>query len=161
MSMDAIRTMDAADVVSAKLASCYIIANGTRKLLFQAKDLKATVKKNKKQVAILGRMMKGNKSTSMEGSGKLTIYKNTSIFDEMIERMMKSGTDTYFDLQVTNEDPTSAAGVRTVILKGCNIDEGTVANFNADGEWLEDEINFTFEDVKFATKFNELDGMQA
>ena len=141
--MDAIRTMDAADVVSAKLASCYIIANGTRKLLFQAKDLKATVKKNKKQVAILGRMMKGNKSTSMEGSGKLTIYKNTSIFDEMIERMMKSGTDTYFDLQVTNED------------------EGTGANFNADGEWLEDEINFTFEDVKFATKFNELNGMQA
>ena len=159
--MDAIRTMDAADVVSAKLASCYIIANGTRKLLFQAKDLKATVKKNKKQVAILGRMMKGNKSTSMEGSGKLTIYKNTSIYDEMIERMIKAGPDTYFDRQVTNEDPTSAAGVRTVILKGCNIDEGTVANFNADGEWLEDEINFTFEDVKFATKFNELNGMQA
>lgn len=64
-------------------------------------------------------------------------------------------------MQVTNEDPTSHAGSQTVILKGCNIDEGTVANFNADGEWLEDEINFTFEDVKWATKFKELDGMKA
>ena len=44
---DAIRTMEAADVISAKLANCYIIVGSTRKLLFQAKDLKATKKEQK------------------------------------------------------------------------------------------------------------------
>lgn len=158
--LDAIRTMYAGDVVSAKLASCYLMANSQRKLLFQAKNLEAKIKKNKDQVAILGRMMKGNKSTSTEGSGKLTIYDNTAVFDDMMEKLLKTGVDTYFDMQVTNNDPTSKAGVRTVILTGCNFDEMTVAAFDADGKWLEKEISFTFEGIKFVEKFAELDGME-
>ena len=46
--LDALKTMDAADVVSSKLASCYIVENGNRYLLFQAKKLSAKIKKKKK-----------------------------------------------------------------------------------------------------------------
>ena len=35
--LDALKTMDAGDVVSSKLASCYIVTGGNRYLLFQAK----------------------------------------------------------------------------------------------------------------------------
>ena len=157
----AVGTMKASDVISAKLATCYIINKNSRKVLFQAKNLEAKIKKNKYQLAILGRMMKGNKSTSTEGTGKLTIYKNTALFDEMVEKLLKTGVDTYFDMQVTNNDPTSDAGVRSVILTGCNFDEITVASFDADGKWLEDELSFTFEGIRFVENFKELDGMNA
>lgn len=158
---DAIRTMFAGDVISAKLASAYITVDDSRYLLFQAKSLEATIEKQKEEVGILGRLMKGNKSVSAKGSGTLTIYKNTSLFDDMMTKFINEGEDTYFDMQVTNEDPTSNAGRRTVILLNCSIDKATVANFDADGQWLEDEITFTFEGLKIPEKFTTLDGMNA
>ena len=159
--INAIGTMFAGDVISSKLASAYITINNNRYLLFQAKSLKATIEKEKEQVAILGRLLKGNKSVSAKGSGTLTIYKNTSIFDDLILQFVNTGVDTYFDLQITNEDPTSNAGRRTVILTGCNLDKSDVAVFDAEGKWLEDEISFTFEGIKIPEKFKMLDGMSA
>ena len=160
-TIDAIRTMFAGDVISAKLATAYVTINGNRYLLFQAKALSATIEKEKEQVGILGRLLKGNKSVSAKGSGTLTIYKNTSIFDDMLLKFLNEGKDTYFDMQISNEDPTSDAGRRTVILKDCNIDKATVAAFDAEGKWLEDEISFTFEGMKVPEKFKLLDGMNA
>ena len=139
----------------------YVTVDGNRYLLFQAKSLEATIEKEKEEVAILGRLMKGNKSVSAKGSGTLTIYKNTSLFENMMLKYVNQGVDTYFDLQVVNNDPTSEAGKHTVILTGCNIDKGTVAGFDAEGKWLEDEISFTFEGIKVPEKFKELDGMKA
>ena len=147
--LDALKTMEAGDVVSSKLASCYIVTGGNRYLLFQAK------------VAILGRIGAGNKSTSVEYSGSLTIYHNTALFDKMVEKYLKTGVDTYFDMQVVNHDPTSKAGRRSVILKGVNLDELTAAEFDADGKYIEQEHNFTYEGVKYVEHFDELDGMQA
>ena len=46
------------------------------------------------------------------------------------------------------------------ILKDCNIDSGIIAAFDADGEWLEQDVDFTFEDVEQPTQFKMLDGMQ-
>ena len=46
-------------------------------------------------------------------------------------------------------------------MTNCNIDKTTVASFDADGDWLEDEISFTFEGLQIPEKFTLLDGMQA
>lgn len=158
---DAIKTMLAKDVISAKLATAYLKVGTKRYLLFQAKKLEATVDKDKKELGILGHMLKGNKAISAKGSGTLEIYKNTNLFDEMIQQFVDTGVDTYFDLQVINEDPTSSAGRRSITLTDCNIDSATVANFDVDGDWLSDSIKFTFEGMRIAKKFNELDGMNA
>lgn len=160
MAIDAIKTMQAKDVVSAKLASAFITVDGRRYLLFQAKSLEATLEKEKNEVAILGRMTKGHKTVSMNGTGSLVIYKNTSLFDDMMLKLKSQGVDTYFDLQITNADPTSEAGQQVTILKDCNIDSALIASFDADGEWLEQSIDFTFEDIEIATKFNQLAGME-
>lgn len=47
--LDALKTMDAGDVVSSKLASCYIVTGGNRYLLFQAKNLLQKLRKIKKK----------------------------------------------------------------------------------------------------------------
>lgn len=155
----AVETMLAKDVVSAKMAMAYVTIDGRRYKLFQAKSLDAKLDKEKKEVAILGRMQKGNKGTSLKGSGKLKIYKNTALFDEMMEKLANEGIDTYFSIQVSTSDPTSDAGRRTVTLLNCNIDSTTIASFDADGDWLEDEISFTFEGFKIPENFKLLNGM--
>lgn len=153
-------TMNAKDAVSAKLAECYVTIEGNRYLLMQAKNFNADFKKDKKTVAILGRTAVGNKAAGWSGSGKMTIYHNTEIFNNLLERYKNTGEDLYFDTQVTNFDPTTSVGRNTKIYKDCNIDGTTIQSFDAAGEWLEQDIDFTFEDYEGPEKFKQLASMQ-
>lgn len=47
-----------------------------------------------------------------------------------------------------------------MILKDCNIDGGILTKFDADAEYLDEDMDFTFEDFEIPEKFNLLDGMQ-
>ena len=78
---------------------------------------------------------------------------------KIAENYKNTGEDIYFDLQVTNDDPTSAAGRNTKIYKGCNLDEGLLQSFDASGDSLEQSLSGTFEDFESPEKYKQLDGM--
>lgn len=151
--------MNARDTLSAKMADCYITIENNRYNFMQAINVEANFEKSKTQVPILGKTGMGNKATGWSGSGSATFHYNTSIFRKLLQRYKDTGEDIYFDMQITNEDPTSRAGVQIVELIGCNIDGGVLAKFDADGEYLDESIDFTFEDFKIAQEFDKLEGM--
>ena len=151
--------MNAKDVVAAPLAECFITLKGVRYNFMQAKNVEAKMDKTKTEVAILGKTGKGHKATGWSGSGSATFYYNTSIFREVMKEFKENGEDVYFDMQITNYDPTSAVGRQTIILKGCNIDSLPIVKFDAEGEALEDEFDFTFEDWEMPEQFSLLPGM--
>lgn len=153
-------TMNARDAISAPLAECYVTIDGNRYNFMQAIDLEASFEKNKTEVPILGKTAKGNKASGWSGSGSATFHYNTSIFRKLFLRYKETGEDVYFDIQVTNEDPTSTIGRQTVILKDCNMDGGILAKFDADGEYLDESMDFTFEDFEMPEEFALLNGMQ-
>ena len=153
-------TMKAKDAVSASLAECFVTIDGNRYNFMQAIDLEATFEKQKTEVPILGKTGRGNKSTGWKGTGSATFHYNTSIFRELLYRYKETGEDIYFDIQVTNEDPTSSVGRQTVILKDCNIDGGILTKFDADADYLDETLDFTFEDFEIPEKFNMLPGMR-
>lgn len=158
---DNTQTLRARDVISSKLAKCYVTVGNNRYNLMMATKLEAKFEKNKQEVAILGRTSKGHKTSSMNGTGSMTVYQVTSLFTDMIKKFQDTGEDTYFDIQVINEDPTSAAGRQTIILKDCNIDSAVIAAFDADSDdWLAQEMDFTFESFELPEKFTELDGVE-
>ena len=150
--------MNSKDAVSASLAECFVTIEGNRYNFMQAINLEASIEKTKSEVPILGKTGKGNKSTGWTGSGSATFHYNTSIFRELLYRFKGTGEDIYFDIQVTNEDPTSGVGRQTVILKDCNLDGGILTKFDADAEYLDEEMNFTFEDFEIPEKFKALPG---
>lgn len=151
--------MNAKDAVSATLAECYVTIEGNRYLFMQAINLEANFEKNKSELPILGKTGKGNRSTGWKGSGSAEFYYNTPIFRQLLYRYKETGEDVYFDIQVTNEDPTSSVGRQTVILKDCNMDGGVLAKFDADGEYLTEEFDFTFDDFEIPEEFDLLTGM--
>lgn len=151
--------MNAKDAISASLAECFITINGKRYNFMQCINLEASFEKNKSEVPILGKTGKGNKATGWTGSGSATFHYNTSIFRQMMLEYKKTGRDVYFDIQVTNEDPSSSVGRQTIILKDCNIDGGILAKFDADAEYLDEDMDFTFEDFEIPETFNVLSGM--
>lgn len=152
-------TMKAKDSISAKLAECFITIGENRYNFMQAINFEAKFERTKTEVPILGKTGTGNKSTGWKGTGSATFHYNTSIFREMMQRFKDTGEDVYFEIQVTNEDPTSAAGRQSVVFLDCNIDGGILAKFDADGEYLDEDMDFTFEDFKMPETFKLLDGM--
>ena len=150
--------MKAKDTIYAALAECYVTIDARRYNFMQAINLEAKFEKNKTEVPILGKTGKGNKASGWKGTGSATFHYNTSIFRIMMEKYKNSGEDAYFEIQISNEDKSSAAGRQDIILVDCNIDGGVLAKFDADGEYLVEEMDFTFEDFKIPEKFKDLQG---
>ncbi len=151
--------MKGKNALSAKLAECFVTIGSNRYNFMQAINFEASFEKTKTEVPILGKTGSGNKSTGWKGTGKATFHYNTSIFRKMMLDFKNTGEDVYFEIQVTNEDPTSAAGRQTVVFIDCNIDGGILAKFDADGEYLDEDMDFTFEDFKMPELFSLLEGM--
>ena len=149
------------DTLSAALAECYITIGSRRYNFMQAINLEAKFEKNKTEVPILGKTGKGNRATGWKGTGSATFHYNTSIFRKMMLDYKETGEDAYFEIEVTNEDNTSAVGRQTVILSECNIDGGILAKFDADGEYLDEDMDFTFDDFDMPKEFQELMGLVA
>ena len=156
------QTMHARNAVSAKMAECYVTIEGNRYNFMSAINVEVTFEKSKTEIPILGRMNKGNKSTGSTISGSAEFHLNTSIWRELAERFQNSGEDVYFDMQITNEDPTTEIGRQTIVLHDCNWDSVTLAAFDADSDdVLTESIDFTAEYFSFGNneKFKMMDGM--
>lgn len=149
------------DTISARLAECYVTINNQRYNFMQIVDFEAKVEKTKSAVPRLGAIMVGHKSVAMEGTFSGTAHYMTSVLRELVKNFKDTGVDTYFEIQVSNEDPSSATGRQTIIFYDCNMDNSILAKFDADGEYLDEDISGTFEDFSIPEKFSDLDGFLA
>lgn len=141
------------DSISSKTGKAFITINGQNHELFYLKKVEATLTKNKEEVRTIGSRMVGHKTTSIQGEGTLTIAEVTSMFKETFLKYISEGIDVYFNLQVTNEDPSTPYGRETKILTHCNFDEILIASLDSDDGILEQELPFTFEGVEILEKF--------
>ena len=152
-------TMNGKDAISAKLAECFVTIGTNRYNFMQAINFEAKFEKTKSEIPILGRTGTGNKSTGWKGTGSANFHYNTSIFRQLLLDFKNTGQDVYFEMQVTNDDPSSAAGRQTIVFVDCNTDGGILAKFDAEGEYINEDMDFTFEDFKMPETFKNIDGM--
>lgn len=142
------------DVLSAKKAECLITIGERRYNFAQMIELEAPIEKNKVEVPILGKTMTAHKTVGLSGSFSGTLHYNQSVLRQLLLDYKNTGIDMYFDIQITNEDPETKLGRQTIILKDCNLDGITLAKFDADGEYLDEDIEGTFEDFSMPESFN-------
>ena len=145
--------MKAKDVITGSLAECRVTIDGNRYNFAHAINLEATMEKNKTTAPVLGKTGKVNITSTWEGSGSMTMHYNSSIIRELLYRYKETGEETYFEIQVVNEAPGSSVGRQTVILKDCTVDGGILAKFDADADYLDEDMDFTFDDWELPEKF--------
>ncbi|BBI32044.1 phage tail tube protein [Cohnella abietis] len=139
--------LKANDTINGQEGRAYATINGLVEEMFYIKSLEATVEKEKAEIKTLGRRGTQHKATGWSGSGSMTVYYVTSRFRKLMLNYIKNGVDTYFDIQVVNEDPNSTIGKQTVMLKGVNLDKVIFAKLDTESEALEEDLDFTFEDI--------------
>ena len=121
--------------------------------LFFAKNLEGSCEINKTAIKTLGKRGEQHKPTGWTGSGSMTIYYITSLFRKMVLSYIKTGITTYFDIMVTNNDPSSSVGAQTTVLKNCTLDSVILAKFDVDAEVLDESVDFTFDDADILDEF--------
>lgn len=141
------------DTVSGQEGRAYATFDGNIEEMFYAKNIEATAEKTKAEGKTLGRRGTQHKATGWSGTGSMTIYYVTTIFRQMMFDYIKTGKDTYFDLTIVNEDPGSTIGKQTIVLKNVNLNSVIMAKLDIDSEMLEEDIDFTFEDVDILDSF--------
>ncbi len=149
------RFLKANDIISGQEGSAYATIDGRVHEMFFIKTLEATVDKNKAEMKTLGRRGVQHKATGWTGTGSMTIYYVTSLFRQLMYDYTKTGKDVYFDITITNEDPSSTIGSQTVTLKGVNLDSVIMASLDTEAEGLEEEVSFTFDDIDLGQTFVE------
>lgn len=152
-------TMNAMDTINGANGSCYVTIEGSRYLLMQVVNVKASGKINSEKIPIMGQTNKGNKPGAIEYSGSATLHYATDVLREMLYKYQETGKRMYFDMQIENNDPNSEAGRKSTILKDCCLTDGAVAMLDADKSTLDEDISFTFERFEMPEKFKNLSGM--
>lgn len=153
------QVMKSRDAVSGSLAECFMTIEGTRYNFMQLIKFEASWKTTLTSIPILGQVSKGHKATGGAGEWSGTAHYNQSIIRNMMLKYKNSGQMAYFDIQVSNEDPTSTVGRQTVILRDCLVEGGVLAKFDADSEYLDEELSGTFDDWDMPEQFTALTGM--
>jgi hypothetical protein len=152
--------MNAMDTVSASLAECFVTIDGKRYNFMQLYQFESKMEINTSEVPILGRTGKGNKATGWTGTWSATAHYNQSVIRGVLYEYKKTGRLPEIEIQATNEDPSSRVGRQTIIHKGVIIKGGVLAKFDADAEFLDEDIEGTFDDWDMPEKFALLPGME-
>lgn len=148
--------MKARDGISGKEGTCIATINGVVKTVAECKSINAKITKNKQEFHALGYRGTQYKAKGWTGSGTLVIHYASSDWIKQMIDYANTGVDTYFNLVVTNLDPTSSIGAQTVMLMDCNLDESEIAKLDVEADFLDQSMNFTFSGVRLMKSFNPL-----
>lgn len=143
----------AGDTISGQEGKAIAKIDGNIQEMFYIKMLEATFEKLKTEVKALGKRGTQHKGNGWQGSGSMSIYYVTSMFRNMALKYAKTGKDTYFDITIINDDPTSTIGKQTVILYNCNFDSIILTKLDVESSTLEEDIDFTFDDFDILDSF--------
>ncbi|MDL1163680.1 phage tail tube protein [Yersinia pestis] len=146
----------ASDTISGQEGKAFVKIGDRMEEMFYIKTLEATVEKEKAELKTMGQRAVQHKAIGWKGSGTMTIYYVTSLFRELMMEYIQTGKDAYFMIEVLNEDPGSSTGRQKVFLEGFNLDSVIMASLDTEAEALEEEVAFTFENVRIETPFNPL-----
>lgn len=153
-------TLNAKDTVHGSLAKCYVTIDGRRYNFMNLIEFESKAEVKIAEVSILGKVNKGHKPAGINNTWQGKAHYNQSHLRILADDYQKTGAMPYFEIQVTNEDPTSAVGRQTITHKDCLCSSFILAKFMAGEDVLEEDLSGTFESWDMPEKFKELPGMR-
>lgn len=145
--------LKAGDTISGQEGRAFTTIDGNVEEAFYIKNFEAKANKEKTDVKTLGKRGTQHKANGWSGDGSMNIYYVTSLFRKLMYEYIKTGKDTYFDVMVVNEDPSSSIGKQTVVVKDVNLNSVVMAKLDTDSNVLDEDVDFTWDDIEVLDTF--------
>lgn len=142
------------DALNGKNGKAFLTVNGRNNELFSIKKFQSDGEFQESDFKVVGTTLVQKKTTGVTLTGTMTIYYGTPLFLDMLQTYLKTGTLPYFTIQITNDDPSATVGTQTVALYNCKLSKVPVAMLDADAEWLEEEVTFSYTNLEVLNAFH-------
>mgnify|MGYP006351849561 FL=1 len=142
------------DALNGKEGRAICTINGQQVELFGVKNLKVEYSLDASDFKVVGTRLVQKKTTGIQLSGSMTIVYGTPEFKNLIKEYVLTGSVPYFSLQVTNNDPATSVGEQTIVLYNCRINSGSLAQLDADADFLTEDVSFDFTNFEILSSFN-------
>lgn len=141
------------DAINGKDGQAFLTINGRNVEMFGLKRLQADASFQEADFKVVGTRLVQKKTTGVELTGTMTIYYGTPEFVDLVQNYLKNGDLPYFTLQITNDDPSSSVGQQTVVLYNVKLQSVPISILDADAEWLQEDVSFSFTSFEVLTAF--------
>ena len=143
------------DALNGKSGSAVMTVNGENHELFQMKKFQSDAEFQESDFKVVGTTLVQKKTTGVTLTGTMTIYYGSPYFIKLLQDYLKTGKLPYFTLQITNDDPGTTVGKQIVALYNCKLSKVPVAMLDADSDWLEEEVSFSYTGLEVLNYFND------
>lgn len=147
----------AQDALNGKEGKAVVTIDGQQYELFNCKNIKLDYSINTSDLKLVGTRVNQKKPTGIELTGSMTIIYGTDMFKKMVRDYISYGRPPAFTLQVTNDDPAASVGVQTVVFYDCLINSGNFAQLDSDTDYLQEEVQFSYNRIAFLDTFHDPD----
>ena len=143
------------DALNGKSGSAVMTIDGENHELFQMKKFSSNAEFQESDFKVVGTTLVQKKTTGVTLAGTMTIYYGSPYFIKLLQDYLKTGKLPYFTLQITNDDPGTTVGKQIVALYNCKLSKVPVAMLDADTDWLEEEVSFSYTGLEVLNYFND------
>ena len=143
------------DALNGKQGSAFMTINGQNIEMFNIKKFQSDAEFQETDFKVVGTTLVQKKTTGVTLTGTMTIYYGTQHFLRLLQEYLKTGRLPYFTLQITNDDPATSVGTQTVVLYNVKLQKLPVAMLDADADFLEMEVGFSYTNIEVLNYFND------
>lgn len=146
----------AKDTVNGAEGSVVITQNGKNQVVAGMKNIKTNADIQSSDMRVVGTRTIQNKNNGVKQTGTGKIYYGSNVFTDMVLQYIQTGVMPEFDIQITNNDPTTTVGSQAMAYYGCTL-TGTVPLSILDSEeaMLAYDFNFAYTRVARLTAFTD------
>lgn len=154
------KTMRVDDAPRANCAEFYCTIDGQRRNMLSAKKFEVKATPTLADVKALGMLVTGKKATGLELKFNCTVYKCSSMFDDIITEFKDTGIMPRFEAQITSSDAASDIGADTKVYHDCIISGDVLLSmFDESGDFIKQEIEGYAMDYDHQEKYTDPDYM--
>ncbi len=143
------------DALNGKSGSGFMTINGENHEMFGMKKFQSDAEFQESDFKVVGTTLVQKKTTGVSLTGSMTIYYGTPHFLRLLQEYLKTGKLPYFTLQITNDDPSASVGAQTVVLYDVKLQKIPVAILDAEAEYLEMEVSFSYRTLEVLDWFKD------
>lgn len=143
------------DALNGKSGSGFMTINGENHEMFGMKKFQSDAEFQESDFKVVGTTLVQKKTTGVSLTGSMTIYYGTPHFLRLLQEYLKTGKLPYFTLQITNDDPSTTVGTQTVVLYDVKLQKIPVAILDAEAEYLEMEVSFSYRTLEVLDWFKD------
>lgn len=141
------------DALNGKEGIAFATIDGEVHQIFSFINFQFKATFNEVPMKVVGTRKIQKKTTGIEFGGSFTVYMGSPYWAEIADKYSKTGQSTYFEMQLTIDDPNTTVGKLTVVIRKCKVTEMDLMKLDANADFLDQAVSFTALDFDILENF--------